>query len=311
MARIYSSILLLALVSCDRRAISPASDSGPLDKAPPMDSAPLPDTRLRPDSRPGCPPGEFSLTTDRPEYTLAEAQQVTLTFCNGTRFQVFVSSCNPFLRQNLKDEKWTEEQGRECETDHGQPLPPGETVMETSFFSPGFWRVHLTGVVQCDQEGCPVVDVLSPVALVRAESSPSDCASAQSCPISAAGPVLECLAPGSCMPSGIALPRRCETDADCRSGQDLVCGETCHGGSDCIPRCRADSDCRESEACGADGHCTARACTTAADCPLNFTCSKTGRCDRATCSQSAECRGYCVEGRCYELPGRCVECCPP
>lgn len=102
--------------------------------------------------------------------------------------------------------------------------------------------------------------------------------------------------------------------------------DTCYGAGDTMP-C-GQPGCQEMQhGCGSglacpDGYvctgidpadvvrwpppqCTPRPCAWASDCGGSNHACEAGTCVARACTASAECDGYCVNGRCQAVPGRC------
>lgn len=63
--------------------------------------------------------------------------------------------------------------------------------------------------------------------------------------------------------------------------------------------------------CDASGRYVPLACTGDETCPARHVCRE-GTCRVRTCATSSDCDGrFCVNGLCYDEPGRCYPCCPP
>jgi len=124
-----------------------------------------------------------------------------------------------------------------------------------------------------------------------------------------------CYAPGAC--HGGAHPQdtlECDVGS-CEDGQICVRGA---GGAGCgATEQRCESDCRSAgcdagAVCAGDGLCRPADCRWAGEsCGPNAQCTEIdgwGRCQRRACQSSRECDcGACVQGRCFEQPGRCEQ----
>jgi hypothetical protein len=109
----------------------------------------------------------------------------------------------------------------------------------------------------------------------------------------------------------------CTTDSECDGAS--VCRENpsippnclmMNGRGDsglvCTAPCTTDSQCAPMDKCEDAGHCLLRTC---AECPSYFLCAS-GACVIPYCSTDTDCPGgYCVNGRCAGLLGRCVHNC--
>lgn len=103
-------------------------------------------------------------------------------------------------------------------------------------------------------------------------------------------------------------PNPCTMDSECAM-QDptTICNPppcSC-GGSECMPGCMADADCKIGTHCSAGHRCVPNTCATKADCPTNFDCTNM-ECGRKSCTSDAECSGFCVNGSCYDVAGKCM-----
>jgi hypothetical protein len=134
-----------------------------------------------------------------------------------------------------------------------------------------------------------------------------------------------CLVPGGFIGCGICYPEdyidqtfvRCTEDAEC-SAPGQICAplgavsRTCDACSGpnyvCMPGCTGDGDCDSSQSCEV-GHCVGRPCVEGT-CSAFYDCAPNGRneyrCARRRCGADDVCQGgTCVNGECYDSPGRC------
>lgn len=126
-----------------------------------------------------------------------------------------------------------------------------------------------------------------------------------------------CVAPGQILCGGICstFGQSCSTDLDCANvdagpaAGPSICDYvpcSCSTGNMCHPGCAGDADCATGAACGTDHRCAPLACAPGTgSCPVDFTCGADQHCVRKTCASDAECSQACVEGACYDHPGRC------
>jgi hypothetical protein len=137
---------------------------------------------------------------------------------------------------------------------------------------------------------------------------PNQCAAEHAC---TGGVCPVCLAQGEAACGGpVPRPAECETDADCRERADNLNCETppCENAR-CVQGCLADDDCGPSEVCD-DHHCRPAPCSDNGACSPNHACLS-DLCVRRSCKTSADCGDYCVNGACYDKPGRCGDGCLP
>jgi hypothetical protein len=105
----------------------------------------------------------------------------------------------------------------------------------------------------------------------------------------------------------------CSSDAECKDLPNGICTFkqedcTCSGTPLCHAGCALDKDCAEGEACAVDHRCQPKSCKLASDCPPLFACAADGQaCQRQSCGKSSDCGGgaYCIQGKCYAVPGNC------
>jgi hypothetical protein len=95
----------------------------------------------------------------------------------------------------------------------------------------------------------------------------------------------------------------CSNDAQCDVG-------LCSSNFTCVPECTSDAECAPSDLMVCDmttQRCAARPCD-GGQCPGLGACAGTA-CERATCASDADCPtgNYCVNTRCYDQPGYCVD----
>jgi hypothetical protein len=137
----------------------------------------------------------------------------------------------------------------------------------------------------------------------------------------------ECSSAGPCLPNGAyacggAAPKTCATDDDCphlrltaADGGDagdgsigpdsLVCGPgDC--GSTCQRACQSDAECTDTTVCRAF-HCVARPCNATSACGPNLECGADGTCTIKACRSDGDCGGgFCINGRCSAIQGKCA-----
>jgi hypothetical protein len=102
----------------------------------------------------------------------------------------------------------------------------------------------------------------------------------------------------------------CDTDAQCGSG---ICQRrrqcSAGGGGEyrmCNVRCTTDSNCDYGFTCASDGHCQPISCGAGGTCPPDYLCGTNSLCIRRSCTTDSECSVACVNGRCFDRPGRCA-----
>jgi hypothetical protein len=115
---------------------------------------------------------------------------------------------------------------------------------------------------------------------------------------------------GVCVVAGAPAAVACQTDADCKSREECLCGacavvycdtnDDCTAGhvcdfatSRCDLACTTDADCKAGDRCMA-GMC-GRSCGTQADCQRGEQCGFDGTCDLAICHGDADCGGGTCE----------------
>ncbi len=118
-----------------------------------------------------------------------------------------------------------------------------------------------------------------------------------------------CYSPYQRVPSGTGgSPPQFECAADDDCSDELICvyveqSRLCRAP---CPTTRCDP--AQGQECGPDGRCRTVPCSIDSDCPTNFACDVDGGfCERASCSAGPDCpdTSFCVNGFCYESPGRC------
>jgi hypothetical protein len=94
---------------------------------------------------------------------------------------------------------------------------------------------------------------------------------------------------------------------DCAErGDTVICEPSGHCGMrECVPGCLLDGDCGQGTTCGSDHRCEPKACSNTAACGPNFDCTFERLCERRRCGSTTNCEGYCVNGLCYDAPGKC------
>ena len=107
----------------------------------------------------------------------------------------------------------------------------------------------------------------------------------------------------------------CSDPAPCASGVCTAylppdCQGTCIDNPQCCvagyPCPTPGQACQIAEGC-AYGYCGAP-CTSAINCEPTETCDSHGSCVQKSCATNEECSGgYCVGGRCWMMPGICVQ----
>jgi hypothetical protein len=139
----------------------------------------------------------------------------------------------------------------------------------------------------------------------------NQCVSEQPC-VAATAPGTRCYAPSEEYCAGPAPPPdECKTDADC-TASSFICEPGGHcGQKQCVDGCESSDDCASYEDCADDRRCVPRSCGLESDCGPTHACL-TGICTRRSCADSSECgSSYCVEGQCYDEPGRCLDAFAP
>jgi hypothetical protein len=94
----------------------------------------------------------------------------------------------------------------------------------------------------------------------------------------------------------------------CISHQECAQG-VCDQGS-CVAGCGPNQACTNRFAeCAPSQRCEARVCANDSECPPPNAACTSGRCQRRACQDDATCDagGSCVQGACYEAPGRCFQ----
>lgn len=124
-----------------------------------------------------------------------------------------------------------------------------------------------------------------------------------------------------CVPSSEPAPSCCgtrpvcSTDTECartQQGPAWICNA--NGCGSCQPPCANDASCGDGSACRTDGHCTLKSCKSDGYvCPAHSHCGGSGTmvdqhgCVHDACATDKDCQsGACVNGRCFDSPGRCV-----
>lgn len=119
-------------------------------------------------------------------------------------------------------------------------------------------------------------------------------------------------------------PDSCWQEQHCTTNQRCWLGPLPCGPAGCremrqAASCEEQGDgiCREWESCivasvqysfapAPYGQCRITPCQNASDCrSTNQTCAG-GLCQMRTCQSSEDCDGYCIDGKCSTVPGRCV-----
>ncbi len=130
--------------------------------------------------------------------------------------------------------------------------------------------------------------------------SPADCDNGQLC-----------VAPGvSLCGHCVQPPLPCASDGDCKMmGASYICDTgpcLCNGALTCQAGCTIDAECGSWQFCAPDHHCTGLPCLKDGDCPKDFACAKDQHCARKACASDGDCMDYCVDGQCYNTPGKCT-----
>ncbi|HIA01461.1 MAG TPA: hypothetical protein EYN66_06055 [Myxococcales bacterium] len=105
-------------------------------------------------------------------------------------------------------------------------------------------------------------------------------------------------------------PTTCDGDASCKKDNaDYICKSVicaCSGEKECQAGCSVNPEqCKSWEVCDLSGHCSAMACAQAGDCLPAFECNA-GSCARKSCKSNDDCSAWCVKGKCYSEPGKCM-----
>jgi hypothetical protein len=153
---------------------------------------------------------------------------------------------------------------------------------------------------------------------------------ANACSTSANGCI--CLPGGGTVGGGGKCPGNvtdCTTDKDCALIDDaappkpMVClpgagNPGCPGGMSglCIPSCNGGGTmCGVDQACGSQGLCVAKPCSSDGDCPMNgnafYACTQ-GACAGKSCMADGDCGAgnYCIDNHCYNQAGMCAGLAP-